>query len=447
MPVSLEVTLFLLLLLANAIFALSEFAVVSLRRAKLQKQIDAGDDRAKIALDLHLNPNQFLSTIQMGITLVNTLAAGVSGAGIAARMAAWLDSLHFTWLTPGLSLFAANFVVLTILIPALTIVFGELLPKRIALSNPEGFATFIAKPMKGFNWMMSWPVNVLSWSTDGLLKLLRIKAPDDQGVSEEEVRQLIDQGLSAGVFEQSEKEMVEGVLDLDRQWTEDIMTPRAHMVWVNVEDSDDANWRKIIASGHSDFPVYQGTRDHVIGVISVKSLWANHAMGGKKTMRELLTQPLFVPVTMPANKLLETFKRSGRHLALVTDEFGGIQGLVSVFDVLESIVGDLPDDAGNARPIALKRGDGTWLVDAMIEIDELKEKLDISQFPDEEEGEYQTLSGFILYHLGYIPVEGEKFQWDAFTFEIIDMDRHKIDKVLIMPASKEELAPAETAAS
>lgn len=445
MPISLQITLFVMLLLANAVFAMSEFAIVSLRKMKIQKQLEAGDDRAQAAMELHMNPNHFLSTIQMGITLVNTLAAGVSGAGAAAWLAGVLIGLELPWMTDATATFIASFIVLTICIPAITIVFGELLPKRLALSNPEGFALLVAKPMKSFSWLMTWPVTALSASTDALLKLLRVKPLEDAGVSEEEVRQLIDQGLSIGVFEQSEKEMVEGVLDLDRQWTEDIMTPRAHMVWVNIEEPEDTNWRKIIASGHSDFPVYQGTRDHVIGIISVKSLWANSSMGNKKNFRDLLTQPLFVPVTMPANKLLETFKRSGRHLALVTDEFGGIQGLVTVFDVLESIVGDLPGEEGNGRPIALQRGDGSWLFDAMIEIDELKDKLQIEEFPDEEEGEYQTLSGFILYHLGYIPVEGEKFDWENYTFEIVDLDRHKIDKVLVVPLNPAPVEPAAQA--
>jgi putative hemolysin len=447
MPIWLEISLFLVFLLANAIFAMSEFAVVSLRRIKLAKAIEEGDERAKAALELHTNPNLFLSTTQLGITLVGTLAAGVSGAGMTKRFAEWMTSFQLSWLSESTANIIASFLILTLLIPGVTVVVGELLPKRLALTNPEGFAMTIAKPMMSFARLMTWPVNLLSWTTDFILKIFRVKHVEEAGVSEEEVRQLIDQGLSTGVFEQSEKEMVEGVLDLDRQWAEDIMTPRAHMVWVNIEDSDDGNWRKIIASGHSDFPVYQGTRDHVVGMVSVKSLWANQALGGKKHLKDLLTQPLFVPVTMPANKLLETFKRSGRHIALVTDEFGGIQGLVSVFDVLESIVGDIPGVEDDGKPIALQRGDGSWLFDAMIEIDVLKEKLGIEAFPDEDEGEYQTLSGFILYHLGYIPVEGEKFKWEGYTFEIIDLDRHKIDKVLVVPykaAEVETPAPAQS---
>ena len=446
MPIWLELALFTFFLFAGAVFSMSEFAIVSLRKIKLQKPIDAGDERAKAALELHTNPNLFLSTTQLGMTLVGTLAAGVSGAGLADRLSVWLAAFQQPWLTLSTAKLISSFLILTVIIPAVTVVVGELLPKRLALSNPEGFAIAIAKPMMAFARLMTIPVNILSSATDFILKILRVKHVEDSGVSEEEVRQLIDQGLSSGVFEQSEKDMVEGVLDLDRQWAEDIMTPRAHMVWVNIEDPDDANWRKIVASGHSDFPVYQGTRDHVIGMVSVKSLWSNMALGGgKKGLKDMLTQPLFVPVTMPANKLLETFKRSGRHISLVTDEFGGIQGLVSVFDVLESIVGDIPGEAESGKPIALKRGDGSWLFDAMIEIGELKTKLGIEEFPDEDEGEYQTLSGFILYHLGYIPVEGEKFTWENFTFEIIDLDRHKIDKVLVIPGNPAEVKTTVTA--
>jgi putative hemolysin len=244
---------------------------------------------------------------------------------------------------------------------------------------------------------------------------------------------LIDEGLSAGIFKKAEKEMVEGVFELDEQTAGDLMTPRARMIWLSLDDADEENWRRIAGSGHSHFPVYQETRDNVIGMVSVKSLWANLSLAGRVELRALVTPPLYVPNAMPAGKLIEEFKKSGKHIALVVDEFGGLQGLVTLNDVMMAIVGNLPEREQRHEPKAMRRQDGSWLIDAMLDIDETKKSLGIDEdLPGEEINRYSTLGGFILSQLGHIPREGEKFHWDRFDFEVLDMDRQRIDKVLII---------------
>jgi putative hemolysin len=276
-------------------------------------------------------------------------------------------------------------------------------------------------------------VNFLNLSSDFLMASLGIRKAKESVVSEEEVRVLIDEGLSAGIFKKAEKEMVEGVFELDEQTAGDLMTPRARMIWLSLDDADEENWRRIAGSGHSHFPVYQETRDNVIGMVSVKSLWANLSLAGRVELRALVTPPLYVPNAMPAGKLIEEFKKSGKHIALVVDEFGGLQGLVTLNDVMMAIVGNLPEREQRHEPKAMRRQDGSWLIDAMLDIDETKKSLGIDEdLPGEEINRYSTLGGFILSQLGHIPREGEKFHWDRFDFEVLDMDRQRIDKVLII---------------
>jgi putative hemolysin len=249
--------------------------------------------------------------------------------------------------------------------------------------------------------------------------------------SEEEISHLIEQGMTAGVFHKSERAMVEGVLHLDELPVTEIMTRRTKIVWLNIADTEEMNWRKIVASGHSHFPVYEGTRDHVIGMVSVKSLWANAAIGAANELKNHLVKPLFVPSSITAIQLLETFKKSGKHLALVTDEFGSIQGLVSLIDVMEAIVGDLPQPGDRRIPDAVQREDGSWLVDGAMPIDVFKQRFGTGPLPREESETFETLGGFMVDRFGHIPTSGERFVWKGWHFEIVDMDRHRVDKVLL----------------
>lgn len=429
--ITLEIIFIFALLLANGVFAMAEIALVAARKAKLKTLADEGHNGAKLAHELALSPGRFLSTVQVGITLVGTLAGAFGGARIAGHFTQYIEKI------PGLNESTAENISLFLVVAIITylsVIIGELVPKRLALTNPERIASALARPMNALALSFSPVVNILNHSSDFLMALLGVRKTKESAVSEEEVRVLIDEGLSAGVFKKAEKDMVEGVFELDEQTAGDLMTPRARMIWLSLDDTDDENWRKIAGSGHSHFPVYQETRDNVIGMVSVKSLWANLSLAGRVELRALVTPPLYVPTAMPAGKLIESFKKSGKHIALVVDEFGGLQGLVTLNDVMMAIVGNLPEREQRNDPKAMLRQDGTWIVDAMLDIDETKSSLGIeTDFPGEEENRFSTLGGFILHRLGHIPRESEKFLWNGFEFEIIDMDRQRIDKVLVTP--------------
>ena len=427
---SLEIIFILLLLLANGLFAMAEIAVVTSRKARLKSMADGGDRGSRLALALANAPGKFLSTVQVGITFVGVLASALGGARISDRLAEFFKKI------PALENYA-DLLALVIIVGSITylsVIIGELVPKRIALNNPERIASTLAPPMFGLAKFFSPLVNLLNLSSNFLMASMGIRKAKESVVSEEEVRVLIDEGLSAGIFKKAEKEMVESVFELDELTAGDLMTPRARMIWLSIDDTDEENWRRIAGSGHSHFPVYQETRDNVTGMVSVKSLWANLSLAGRVELRALVTPPLYVPTAMPVSKLIEEFKKSGKHIALVVDEFGGLQGLVTLNDVMMAIVGNLPEREQRHEPKAFLRQDGSWLIDAMLDIDETKKSLGIDEdLPGEDINRYSTLGGFILSQLGHIPREGEKFHWDRFDFEVIDMDRQRIDKVLVIP--------------
>lgn len=426
MNVILEVGIVLLLIVANGVFAMAEIALVSAKRPRLKKLAESGNSGAKLAFELANSPNRFLATVQVGITLIGILAGVFGGDVLAERLATQLKQVEF--LAPYSHALSIGIVV--VLITFLSLVIGELAPKRLGLNNPEGISTALAKPMNGLSKLTSPIISFLGASTDALLKLIGIRFKEEPLVSEEEVRVLIEQGLHAGVFHTGEKQMVDGIFRLDELTAEDLMTPRARIVWLNVDDSDEVNWRKIVASGHSYFPVYQKLRDNVIGLVSVKALWANLALAGTAQLKSLVTEPLIVVPSVSATKLLATFKETGRHVALVTDEFGGIQGLVTIIDVFEAIVGDIPSRDQPRKTKLSPREDGSWLCDGLLDIDELKKQLNMDGLQVDPE-EYQTVAGFALHEFGRIPKEGDAFELKEWKFEVVDMDRHRIDKLII----------------
>jgi putative hemolysin len=310
---------------------------------------------------------------------------------------------------------------------------GRLIPKRLALSNPERVARLLAGPLEGLVSLVAPILNGLTAATDFLLKPFGLARHRLSPITDEEVNILVAEGLKAGVFHKAEKEMVEGVLRLDQLPVTAIMTPRPKIVFINIDDSEEANWRKIVASGHSHFPVYQDNRDQVLGMVAVKALWAHAAIGIPTGLKNLLTPPLVVPESMNGIQLLETFKKSGRHTALVADEFGSIQGMVTLIDVLEAIVGDLPAFGQRDQPQAKQREDGSWLIDATLAVNEVKTVLHLDELPQEAEADYQTLGGLVMTQFGRIPAAGDHFDWGGWRFEIVDMDRHRVDKVLVSP--------------
>jgi putative hemolysin len=427
MSVGWEILIIFVLLLGNGVFAMAEIAVVSSRKARLKALAATGSARAKAALALAEQPDRFLSTVQVGITLVGVLAGALGGATLTDNLSAFFGRYEaLAAYAPVLSM-----VIVVGAITYFSLIIGELVPKRVALGDPEGRAMLVALPMTGLSRLAAPVVWLLTVSTNAVLRVVGLGKEVQAPPSEEEVSHLIEQGTSAGVFHSGERAMVEGVLRLDERHVTDIMTRSARIVWLNVSDPDDVNWRKIVASGHSHFPVYEGTRDNVIGMVSVKSLWANAAAGVPNNLRVHLTTPLFVPSTIDAARLLESFKKTGKHLALVTDEYGSVQGIVSLIDVMEAIVGDLPEPGDRKSPEATRREDGSWLVDGAMRIDDLRRRIALPQLPGEGEDGFETVGGFVADQLGHIPKAGEAVESVGWKFEVVDMDRNRVDKVLI----------------
>lgn len=422
-----EVFILLLLLLANGVFAMTEIAVVSVRRGHLRRLADTGDVRAKAALDLAESPNRFLATVQIGITLVGILAGAYGGATIAAKLEPVIAGVD--WLAPYSRQVAFGAVVLVI--TYLSLVVGELVPKRIGLGHPEGIAMTVARFMQGLSRVCSPVVSFLSISTDTLLRVFGVRPQKEPAISEEEVRVLMQEGMRAGAFHQVEGEIVNSVLDLDQLRVRDLMTPRVKVISINVDDTHDQVWHKIVVSGHSYFPVYAGGRDHVVGIVSIKSIYANLAAGAGSSLKDLMVPALVVPENLNALQLLEAFRKARKHIALATDEFGGIAGLVTLNDVMEAVVGEVATAEERARPSAKLRDDGSWLADGLMTTAEVAEAISGVKF--EVNAEYQTLAGYVIQQLGHIPKDGEIFTAQGHRWEVIDMDRHRVDKVLIMP--------------
>lgn len=324
--------------------------------------------------------------------------------------------------------------IVTTVISFLILLFGILLPRAI------GESLHTSLPIRALSrlarWMTIWidPLAELGWAfVASTLKLLHLDPRRTAEQTEEDVLQMMDEGLESGAFEPAEKEMVEGVLDLDEQSAAELMTPRSRVTWLDLDDTNEVNWRRIAGAGHSDYPVFQGTHDNVMGMVDVKSLWANVSMTGGVRLADVLTPPLFVPATMTAPRLIEEFRNVRRHVALVVDEFGVVEGMVTLKDVVEAIVGRLPERGVRQNyPEIITREDGSWLIDAQLDFEETAQAISLELSDEElETNRYQTIGGFVLHHLGHIPEEGEKFQQNGFRFEVVDMDRQRIDKLLV----------------
>src|SRR5882724_2096669 len=418
-----------LLIFVNGIFAMSEIAVVSARKTRLRQWAEEGNAKARAALELANNPNQFLATIQIGITLVGILAGAFGGATIAKELSVILNDI--SWLAPYSHPLSLALVV--VVIAYLSLIVGELVPKRLALNNPERLAMAIAAPMQVLSRVAYPAVHLLGLSTELLLRALGMKPSTEPLVTEEEIRALIEQGTQAGMFEEAEQEMVERVFRLGDRRVSAVMTPRTEIVWLDREASALEIRRTITESAHSRFLVADGSLDNVLGVVHAKDLLA-HILGEQVVNLEAtLQQPLYVPESMRALKVLELFKQSGTHIALVIDEYGGIQGLVTPSDILEAIVGDLPEAGEQVEPLAVQRPDGSWLLDGMLPVDEFKDLFDLGELPGEDQGIYQTLAGFVIMQLGRIPAAADYFVWEGLKIEVVDMDGNRVDKVLVTP--------------
>lgn len=425
-----EILLILLLVIANGIFVMSELAIVSARKVRLQQLANQGDSKARVALELANAPNQFLASVQIGITLLAIFSGAFAESTIATRLA---PLLRFV---PTLAAYseALASIIAVLIIAYLTLIIGELVPKRLALNYPERIASIVAVPMRMLATFASPIVYLLSASTDLVVRLTGLRPSTEPQVTEEEIRVLIEQGTEAGTFEEAEQDMVERVFRLGDRPVNALMTPRPDIVWLDLDDTAEENRRKMLDSCHSRFPVCQGGLDNVLGVMHVTDLLARSLSGQQLDLTISLRQPVFVPESTRGLKILELFKQTGIHLALVVDEYGVIQGLVTLNDIMVEIVGDVPSAGDSEEPQAVQREDGSWLLDGMLPVDEFFEIFDIDDIPKEHRGSYQTLGGFVITHLGRIPSATDNFEWEGtLRFEVMDMDGNRVDKVLVMP--------------
>lgn len=423
----LEILGIIILILLNGIFSLSEIAVVSSRKARLQHFINKGNVRAKVALELANNPEHFLSTVQVGITLVGILAGAVGGVTLSDSIREWL--IQF----PVLDQYADFIALVCVVIPItyFSIIIGELIPKQLALKNPERVAMAVAIPMRTLSAVIYPVVRFLSFSTNIVIRSFGIKDSTDPSITEEEIKVMLEEGTKAGTFNEAEQEMVERVFRLGDKRVNGLMTPRTDIVWLDIEDPVTETIAKIKESSHSFFPVCKGTIDTVLGVVHVKDLLSRTLSGASFSLEANIRQPLYVVENKPAIDLIEQFKKTGVHFAFLVDEYGGIQGLVTLNDILKAVVGDEIDEDEQANPYVVQRIDGSYLIDGALVIDEFKELFDIETMSEEETGNYQTVAGFVINQMGKIPTAGEFFFWKNLRIEVVDMDGNRVDKLLI----------------
>ncbi len=420
-----EIALLFGLMFLNAFFAMSEIALVTSRRARLQKLADEGDTAAATAIELGENPTRFLSTIQIGITSIGILSGIVGEAALARPLSAWLVRLGVREV---LSDYAAMGLVVGI-ITYFSIVLGELVPKRLGQMNPEPIARRVSRPMHWLTLGAKPFVKLLSGSTELVLRIFGARTNRGPAVTQEEIHAMLEEGSDAGVIEYHEHAMVRNVFRLDDRPIASLMTPRQDIVFLDIDSPPNVNLDKVEKSEHSRFPVCRGGFDEVLGIIGAKQLLAQAIRRQPLNLTEHLQPALFIPETLTGLELLEHFRTSNVQLALAIDEYGEVQGLVSLQDVLEAITGEFePRDSEDAS--SLQREDGSWLLDGLIPIFEMKDCLKLRSVPEESKNRYNTLSGMMMLLLGHIPITGDRVEWEDWCFEIVDMDGKRIDKVL-----------------
>ncbi len=433
MSPNIELLIIFLLIFANAMFVMSELAILSARKVRLQQLADRGNTRARAAFELASSPNEFLGTVQVGITLVTIVVGAYGGKIIAERIYPILDFIPLYRIEVAHS-------IAVLLVTFFAIILGELVPKRLALNHPEFIVSMIALPMKSLVKIAYPIVFLLSFFTDAIVRLLGIKPNTEPQITEEEIKVLIEQGTEQGTFEEVEQDMVERVFRLGDRPVSSFMTPRPEIVWLDVQDSAAQNREKIIENGYSRYPVCQEGLDNVLGIIPVTNLLTRCFMGEQMDLTACLREPIFVPESTRGLKVLELFKQTINHVVLVVDEYGVIQGLLTLNDVLIEIVGDLPNDEEEDEPQAVKRDDGSWLLDGMLTMDEFFELFDMEEeISSKPRRSYQTLGGLVMTSLGRIPVATDCFEWKGMRFEVMSMDGNRVDKILFIPLKNESI--------
>jgi putative hemolysin len=420
-----DIIIVLLLILTNGLFAMSELAVISSSKTRLLRHAEEGSSKARVALDLAENPNRFLATVQIAITLIGVLSGAFGGASLAGHLAATLSSI------PYIGRYSDS-IALALVVGLITYfsLLAELIPKRIAVSTPERIASAVAKPMARLAAITSPIIHVLSFSTDTVLRFFRFRLAKKAPVTEEEIRMLIGQATTAGVFEEAEHDIVERVFRLGDRRVGVMMTPRNKVLWLDINESPDKTRRKIAKSPYSWFPIGQKA-GHIQGVVHVRDIAANCLSGKPLDLRALMHKPLFVHESTQALKVLENFRQSGQQMAIVVDEYGTIEGIITLTDILEAIVGDIALPEVPEEPPIIQREEGVWLVRGMLPIDELKAFFHIRKLPGERQRRFQTLGGFTMAHLKRVPAVSDLFECCGYSFEIVEMEGRRVRKVLI----------------
>lgn len=421
-----EIGLLLLLIVLNGVFAMSEMAIASSRKTRLQQWAADGSAGATAALKLADQPNQFLATVQIGITLIGIVTGFFGGSALSAPVALQLSRI------PALAPYSEiiSIVLVVGLVTYLSLVVGELVPKRLALQSPERLAALVAPPMTVLSRIASPIVQLLGATSDVILRVLGVRHAEDSPVTEEEIAILLQEGTAAGVFTPGEHELLEGVFDLGDRDVQDLMTPRYRLVALDLNAPLDENLRKMADSPHHLFPVYEGELDNLVGMVPVKTLWAASLSGESIDLRALAEPALIVPESMPALDAVKRFRRRPNTAAMVVDEYGGVQGLLSLHDLVEAITGDL-GETPEGTDEAVQRADGSWLLDGALPAHQVRSLLQAGPLPGEESGDFETLGGFLMASLGRIPDVGDTFDWDDRRFEVVDMDGRRIDRVLV----------------
>ncbi|MBA4424114.1 MAG: hypothetical protein C0390_13620 [Syntrophus sp. (in: bacteria)] len=439
LSISTEIIFILALVIINGVLAMAEMALVSSKKSRLQHLADNGDIGARKALDALNDPNRFFSSIQIGITLVGILAGVFGGATVAKSLGEWLSVL------PAVGRYGhtIGIIVVVVGITYLSLVLGELVPKRLALNHPEKISSFMAVPMNFLARITAPFVFLLGFSTNAVLMILRVRPKGEHSHTEDEIKILIEESTQAGIFERDEQDFANRALSLGDIDINDLMTPRPDIVSLDIDDRPEEIWGKVTTSGHSQFPVYKRDPDNIVGMVLIKDLLAQSVAGKAQDLQSILLPPFFVPESLQVLKALELFKQSGKHVALVIDEYGTVQGIVTLHDIFEALVGDIPSPESAGDSEAFRREDGSWLIDGLLPVDKFKELFDIDVLPQEDTGHHHTIAGFMLLHFNQIPVTGSYFEWDRWRFEVIDMDGNRIDKVLVEPIRDKNSGPAE----
>ena len=430
-----DIALLLFLILLNGLFAMSEIAVVSSRKARLQRLADDGSPGAASALELNAEPSNFLSTIQVGITSIGILSGAIGETALVDPLAAWLSG--FPLIEPH-----ARGIALIVVVAGLTyfaVVVGELVPKRLALMAPEGIASLVSQPMIWLARSARPLVWLLSASSSLILRLVGARQKNEPPVTDDEIKVLMEQGAEAGIFHASEQTFVSNVLRLDDQRIESIMTPRKDIYLIDLADSEDDIRRAVAESPYTRIVVCREGPDHIVGVLRTSDLLQAALDHAPLDIEGALRPPLYVPAGVSTTQLLENFRKARVQSALIVDEYGELQGLVTLTDVLSSIVGELPSEDFDAEQDVVVREDGSWLIDGGVSVERLKDEISLDELPGEADNAYHTLGGFMMHMLGRIPAVADHFEWGDCRFEVVDMDKNRVDRVLVVRLRQDDV--------